>query len=167
HIGFHYSLDQLEKLVTKMNNQQPDIIVFTGDLVDNPDIYPWNKRLIKTLQSLKANFGKFWIYGNHDHGGYGTNILKQAMDESGFQLWKNEHKVIDKEKDRIIIAGVDDIILGKPDKETALENVNRDLFSILLPQEPHVSDTALQCPFDVQLSWHSHGVPVRFPFIGH
>jgi len=69
HIGFHYSLDQLEKLVTKMNNQQPDIIVFTGDLVDNPDIYPWNKRLIKTLQSLKANFGKFWIYGNHDHGG--------------------------------------------------------------------------------------------------
>jgi len=89
------------------------------------------------------------------------------MDESGFQLLKNEHKVIDKENDRIIIAGVDDIILGKPDIETALENANPDLFTILLAHEPDFADTALQFPVDIQLSGHSHGGQVRFPFIGH
>lgn len=167
HIGFHFSLEQLDKLIKKINNQQPDIIVFTGDLVDDPETYPWNKGLITRLRSLEAPYGKFWIYGNHDHGGYGTDILKQTMDESGFQLLKNEHVAVDMTHDRILIAGVDDIILGEPDLKTALTNTNPDLFTILLAHEPDYADTAVNYPIDVQLSGHSHGGQVRFPFVGH
>lgn len=167
HIGFHYSLEQMNKLINKINSQNPDIIVFTGDLVDDPNSYKWNKKLIKQLKSLKAELGKFWIYGNHDHGGYGTDILKQTMDQAGFQLLKNEHATIKIGNDRMIIAGVDDVILGQPDIEQALEQVNPDLFTILLAHEPDYADTAIHYPIDVQLSGHSHGGQVRFPFVGH
>lgn len=167
HIGFHYSLEQMNKLISKINNQNPDIIVFTGDLVDDPNSYKWNKKLIEQLKSLRADLGKFWIYGNHDHGGYGTDILKQTMDKAGFQLLKNEHATIDIGNDRIIMAGVDDVILGEPDLDQALEQANPDLFTILLAHEPDYADTARHYPIDVQLSGHSHGGQVRFPFVGH
>lgn len=167
HIGFHYTLEQMKKLVTQINLQEPDVIVFTGDLVDDPKNYKWNQTLIKELQLLTAPHGKYWIYGNHDHGGYGTNILKETMDETGFELLKNEHTTIELNNDRIIIAGVDDIILGKPSIETALKGVNPDLFTLLLAHEPDYADTSRNFPVDVQLSGHSHGGQVRLPFVGH
>lgn len=167
HIGFHYSLEQINKLITEINRQAPDIIVFTGDLVDDPEDYTWNHQLIKKLKSLSASYGKYWIYGNHDHGGYGTNILKDTMDEAGFKLLKNEHDIIDINNDRIVISGVDDVILGTPDIKMALNGVNSDLFTLLLAHEPDYADTAVNYPVDVQLSGHSHGGQVRLPFIGH
>jgi len=167
HIGFHYSLEKINKIISQINQQEPDVIVFTGDLVDNPENYRWNKELIKQLKSLTASYGKYWIYGNHDHGGYGTNILKDTMDEADFKLLKNEHEVIELDNDRIIIAGVDDVILGNPSIEDALNGTSPDLFTLLLAHEPDYADTAINYPIDVQLSGHSHGGQVQLPFIGH
>jgi len=167
HIGFHYTLEQFNDLVRKINELKPDLIVFTGDLVDEPNKYHWNDQLIQSLRDLQANHGKFWIYGNHDHGGYGTNIVKKAMEQSEFELLKNEHTVIEKNKERFILAGIDDVMLGKPDLSQTLKNTNPDLFTILLAHEPDYADTARQFPVDVQLSGHSHGGQVRFPFLGH
>src|SRR5699024_297797 len=76
HVGFHYTIDQFEQLVLTINNEAPDVIVFTGDLIDEPQSYMLTDRLIETLQTLQAPHGKYWIYGNHDHGGYGTQIVK-------------------------------------------------------------------------------------------
>src|SRR5699024_6038669 len=91
HIGFHYSFAQLEKLVNKINDQDPDLIVFTGDLIDEPQTFQSSERLIKILQQLRAKSGKFWIYGNHDHGGYGTDMISDIMNQADFQLLKNSH----------------------------------------------------------------------------
>ncbi len=167
HIGFHYTLDQLHELVTKINKLNPDLIVFTGDLVDKPDQYDWNERLIRELKSLKAPYGKYWVYGNHDHGGYGTDIVKQAMDSAEFTLLKNNHQVIEKNNERFLIAGIDDVILGKPDLKETLKNTNADLYTVLLAHEPDFADTASLFPVDLQLSGHSHGGQVRFPLLGH
>ncbi|WP_106497783.1 metallophosphoesterase [Lentibacillus sp. Marseille-P4043] len=167
HVGFHYSLEQLKELVGKINKQKPDLIVFTGDLVDKPDTYKWNNKLIEILRSLTATHGKYWIYGNHDHGGYGTNIVKKVMDQANFQLLKNQHITIEKENHEIILAGLDDLMLGKPDLKKTLKQSNPNQFTILLAHEPDFADTAANFPVDVQLSGHSHGGQVRFPFIGH
>jgi len=167
HIGFHYTLEQFNDLVRKINELKPDLIVFTGDLVDEPNKYHWNDKLIQSLRDLQANHGKLWIYGNHDHGGYGTNIVKKAMEQAEFELLKNEHTVIQKNKERFILAGIDDVMLGKPDLSQTLKNTNPDLFTILLAHEPDYADTTRQFPVDVQLSGHSHGGQVRFPFLGH
>lgn len=167
HIGFHYSLEQLEKLVQTINEQNPDIIVFTGDLVDAPNDYNWNKKLIRILGSLKANYEKYWIYGNHDHGGYGTNIVKNVMDQSGFKLLQNQHVTIHKGQKSFVLAGIDDVMLGDPNLEKALEQADPSLFTLLLAHEPDFADRAVEYPVDVQLSGHSHGGQIRLPIIGH
>lgn len=167
HVGFQYSFTQLKKLVKTINDQNPDLIVFTGDLIDEPQTFQSSQQLIETLQQLRANHGKFWIYGNHDHGGYGTDMVKDIMDQAGFQLLKNDHVNIELENESITLAGVDDLILGSPDLKSTLINSNPEQFTLLLAHEPDFADTAMSSFVDVQLSGHSHGGQVRFPFIGH
>ncbi|WP_138415131.1 metallophosphoesterase [Aquibacillus sediminis] len=167
HIGFHYSLDQFEQLVIKLNEQKPDLVVFTGDLVDAPDTYKWNKRLIRILSTIQAPYGKFWIYGNHDHGGYGTDIVKEVMDKSDFTLLQNSHTTIKKDNASFLLIGLDDVMLGKPDVRAATKQTNNDLFSLLLVHEPDYADVVQNYPVDVQLSGHSHGGQVQIPFFGH
>lgn len=167
HVGFHYTLDQLSGLVNKVNKQKPDLIVFTGDLIDEPQSYRANQQLIHVLRNLDAKYGKFWIYGNHDHGGYGTDIVRNIMEEADFQLLKNSHIFIEREQDKIILAGVDDAILGKPDLNETLKNADPNLFTLLLAHEPDYADITMNFPVNIQLSGHSHGGQVRLPYIGH
>lgn len=167
HIGYHYHLADLEKLVAKINHEQPDIIVFTGDLIDQPNTFHFPQQLSNVLKELQAPLGKFWVYGNHDHGGYGTETVQLIFEHANFQLLKNSHTYIQKDEDHIVIAGIDDVILGQPNVEKAIASANHQLFTILLAHEPDYADIAVQFPVDVQLSGHSHGGQVRFPFIGH
>ncbi|SHG24472.1 metallophosphoesterase [Ornithinibacillus halophilus] len=167
HIGFHYSIEQFNDLIKQMNTLNPDIVVFTGDLVDEPSEYQWDNHIIQSLKNIKASYGKYWIYGNHDHGGYGTDIIKQVMEKSDFQLLMNNHHQIEIGNDRITLAGIDDVMLGKPNLTKTLDTANPDLFTILLAHEPDFADQAVNYPVDIQLSGHSHGGQVRFPFIGH
>lgn len=167
HIGFHYTIEQLDELVKTINDQQPDLIVFTGDLVDKPQSYNWPSNLAATLQKLTAEYGKFWIYGNHDHGGYGTDIVRKEMEKADFQLLQNDYTTIQKGDDAFILTGIDDAILGNPNLDSALPQKSGNLFTMLLAHEPDFADIAIHYPIDVQLSGHSHGGQVRFPFIGH
>ncbi|MFS0672278.1 metallophosphoesterase [Ornithinibacillus sp. 179-J 7C1 HS] len=167
HIGFHYTLEQFQSLVTTINSLEPELIVFTGDLVDKPNQYSWNPNLTNLLAKLHAPRGKFWVYGNHDHGGYGTEIVYEVMRQANFKLLKNSHHVIEENVDRLILAGIDDVMLGRPNIEKALKNTNPDLFTILMAHEPDFADISQEFPIDIQLSGHSHGGQVRFPFVGH
>ncbi|WP_163970813.1 metallophosphoesterase [Oceanobacillus halotolerans] len=167
HLGFHYSIDQFTDLIQTINELSPDMIVFTGDLVDKPDRYNWNSHLIHELKQLEAPYGKYWVYGNHDHGGYGTNILKDVMNQGGFTLLQNESREIKRDNEQFVLAGVDDIILGDPDLDKTLEQIDTNQFTMLLAHEPDFADIAKQYPIDIQLSGHSHGGQIRFPFIGH
>ncbi|WP_077601022.1 metallophosphoesterase [Oceanobacillus sojae] len=166
HLGFHYEIEQLESLVSKINNLKPDIILFTGDLVDDPNNYHWNDKLIQLLQQLDAPEGKFWIYGNHDHGGYGTDILHETFEAADFTLLQNSSSRIQRKDASFILAGLDDAMLGKPDISRALEERTDSDFTILLAHEPDLADTVKNYPVDIQLSGHSHGGQVRLPFIG-
>jgi predicted MPP superfamily phosphohydrolase len=166
HIGFHYTLDQFEKLVDKVNTQQADIVVFTGDLVDMPNKYPWNERLVTILKKINA-VQKYWIYGNHDHGGYGTKIVKQTMDRGGFKLLQNNFVTIEKDGQFINLAGLDDVMLGKPNIEKTLNGANLDYFTMLLVHEPDFAEVTKSYHVDVQLSGHSHGGQIQVPFFGY
>lgn len=167
HLGFQYTAKQLKKLVKKINAFNPDIIFFTGDLMDAPNQYHEENIIIPLLKELHAPFGKFAIYGNHDHGGYGTDIYKSIIEESGFKLLLNSHqqiKLIDGSS--IYIIGIDDAMLGKPDIETAIEGVPDESYKILLSHAPDCADEAKNYNIQFQLSGHSHGGQVKFPFAG-
>ncbi|WP_281975115.1 metallophosphoesterase [Halobacillus litoralis] len=167
HIGFHYNLSQLEELVETINEQKPGLILFTGDLVDEPHTYDFPPQLPKILQRLDAPLGKFWIYGNHDHGGYGTDKIREVMELAGFELLQNQHTVIRNGTESFTLVGIDDVMLGRPDIKKTLSRVGGNPFTILMVHEPDVASEYQHYPIDVQLSGHSHGGQVQLPFFGY
>lgn len=169
HLGFNYTVKDLKKLVKQINELAPDIIVFTGDLIDDPKQVndTEEKKIIQALQPLHAPKGKYWIYGNHDHGGYGTEKVFDIMTQAEFTLLQNSYTVIEENNEKLIIAGIDDLMLGKPNLSAALHQTNQDIFTILLAHEPDFADQAVKHAVDVQLSGHSHGGQIRLPIVGH
>lgn len=167
HLGFQYNAQQLKKLVKKINSLNPDIIFFTGDLMDTPNQYNEANIIIPLLKELEAPFGKFAIYGNHDHGGYGTDIYKSIIEESGFNLLLNSHQQIELiDGSSFYVIGIDDAMLGKPDIRTAIKGVPDDSYKILLSHAPDLADEAQNFNIQLQLSGHSHGGQVKIPFAG-
>ncbi|QFT88670.1 putative metallophosphoesterase [Bacillus sp. THAF10] len=168
HIGHYFDRAELEKVVRLVNEEQPDIVFFTGDLMDNPLEYDRSYNLINILDKIQAPLGKFAIYGNHDHGGYGTETYEAIMDKSGFTVLKNTNTFIELiDKSRIYIAGVDDLMLGRPDFKETLKNIPDDAYTILLAHEPDAAKAiSEEFKVDLQLSGHSHGGQVQIPFVG-
>lgn len=167
HVGFHFTVKQMRKVVQKINEKNPDLIVFTGDLVDEPQTFNEQQALINELKKLAAPFGKYWIYGNHDHGGYGTDMILNIMEQAEFRLLKNSHVLVEKDYEQIVLAGIDDVILGNPDLQQTLQHVDPNLYTILLAHEPDFVNKTVHSDVNIQLSGHSHGGQVRVPFIGH
>lgn len=167
HLGFQYNLSQFKGLVNKINNLRPDIILFTGDLMDEPNKYTEINKLVGLLDKLHAPLGKYCIFGNHDHGGYGSDIYRNIMETTNFIVLMNEAKEIKlKDGSTIYLLGIDDAMLGKPNLPLAIKNVPRDSFKILLSHAPDLAESAAHYPIHWQLSGHSHGGQVKLPFIG-
>jgi len=167
HLGFQYNLNQLEKLITKIDAYSPDIIFFTGDLMDAPNQYEHQSKIPPLLSSLKAPLGKFCVYGNHDHGGYGSDIFQSIMSQSGFTILQNDNRSVKLlDGSLIYIIGLDDAMLGKPNFEQALENIPDYSYKILLSHAPDLADQALFYGIELQLSGHSHGGQIKIPFFG-
>ncbi|MCD5322494.1 MULTISPECIES: metallophosphoesterase [Pontibacillus] len=169
HIGFHYDLGQFQQLIESIQSHEPDLLLFTGDLIDAPDKETTLtfEKVAAILSKLEAPMGKYWIYGNHDHGGYGTEVIANTMKEAGFTLLQNNQALIDNSGEQILLAGLDDVMLGKPNIEKALGGNNDELFTILLCHEPDYAESVKHYKVDVQLSGHSHGGQVQIPFLGH
>lgn len=77
HLGPEFTLKQLENLVEKMNALHPDVVVFTGDLIDKFGSYKAEREEAKSiLQKIHAPLGKYAVFGNHDRGGEVVYFIK-------------------------------------------------------------------------------------------
>ncbi|MGH0631121.1 metallophosphoesterase [Bacillus pacificus] len=168
HLGPEFTLKQLENLVEKMNALSPDVVVFTGDLIDKFGSYKDEREEAKgILQKIHAPLGKYAVFGNHDRGGGGSLFYKKYMEEAGFAVLVNEVQKIKAENGKYItISGLDDFLLGKPQIDSTLKHVRQQDFNMLLVHEPDVVDKIVRYPVDFQMSGHSHGGQVQIPFIG-
>ncbi|WP_223700424.1 metallophosphoesterase [Sutcliffiella deserti] len=168
HVGHYFEQEDLERVVKMINEEKPDVVFFTGDLMDDPLIYKNPHDLIPILSNIQAPLGKFAIFGNHDHGGYGTETYDEIMVAAQFRMLKNESTFIElKDKSKIYIAGVDDLMLGRPDFRQTLNGIPEDSFTILLSHEPDAAkEISEEFNASFQLSGHSHGGQVQLPFIG-
>lgn len=168
HLGPEFSLKQLDNLVEKMNELRPDIVVFTGDLIDKFGSYNAEREEAKgILQKIHAPLGKYAVFGNHDRGGGGSLFYKKYMEESGFSVLVNEVQKIKVDNGNYItISGLDDFLLGKPQIDSTLKNLKQKDFNMLLVHEPDVVDKVGRYPVDFQMSGHSHGGQVQIPFVG-
>ncbi len=168
HLGPEFSLKQLDNLVEKMNELRPDVVVFTGDLIDKFGSYNAEREEAKgILQKIHAPLGKYAVFGNHDRGGGGSLFYKQYMEEAGFSVLVNEVQKIKVENGKYItISGLDDFLLGKPQIDLTLKNLKQQDFNMLLVHEPDVVSKVDRYPVDFQMSGHSHGGQVQIPFVG-
>jgi uncharacterized protein len=167
HLGHYYDLNRLEHVVRKINELNPDIVFFTGDLIDEPNKYPNTKQVVPILAKIKAPLGKFCIYGNHDHGGYGTDIYLDIMSKADFKTLVNEHVIVELlDKSKIAVAGLDDMMLGKPDFAAMIRNIPPNTYTIALLHEPDGANMTAAFPVHLQLSGHSHGGQIQIPLLG-
>ena len=165
HLGHHMEANDLKRIVSKIQNEQPDLICFTGDMVDE-SIAPLVDA-VPILSQLQAPLGKFAVLGNHDYALGKQKVVTEALTASGFEVLDNRSKLVTKNGESLYIAGVEDILHGSPDLARATANIPVGQTVILLAHEPDFADRAAQYPIHVQLSGHSHGGQVRLPWIGH
>lgn len=167
HLGFQYDLNQLNSLVKRINQLKPDIVFFTGDLIDEPNKYSRAKQIVPILKELHAPFGKFTVYGNHDHGGYGSDIYKSIMGQANFTVLLNENRELNLlDGSSIYVIGIDDPMLGRPDINMSIDRIPSDSYKILLSHAPDLADEAASFDIHLQLSGHSHGGQIKIPFVG-
>lgn len=76
HLGKFFSLNQLEKVVKKINENEPDIVLFTGDLIDVASQYENINEISNVLSKIDAKLGKYAVYGNHDYGGGAVRVYE-------------------------------------------------------------------------------------------
>ncbi len=168
HISEFFDVGSLKKIRNKINDENPHIVVFTGDLLEEFHTYE-NKDKIheiwEVLSQIKAPLGKYAVYGNHDYGGGAERAYTQIMEKGGFKLLVNEKVQI--EGHNINIIGMDDSIFGTFNKEVIASYLDGDYYNILLSHEPDVAEHFLEYNADLFLTGHSHGGQVNLPFINY
>lgn len=177
HIGtYENAPNTVREIVAKVNALQPDLIVFTGDLVNvSPqELNPF----MDALKQLRAKDGVLSILGNHDYCSYqhydtadgalrNLEELKRREKTIGWDLLLNEHRVIQRGSDSIVIVGVEND--GKPpfpsraDLSKALKGTDDDCFKVLLSHDPtHWRRNILpETNAVLTLSGHTHAMQLK------
>jgi predicted MPP superfamily phosphohydrolase len=174
HSGSFDNAQKVEYGVDLINQQKSDVVLFTGDLVNNKseEINPWKKIFGK----IQAPHGVFSVLGNHDYGDYvswesptkkqdNLKDLYQAQKEMGWDLLLNESRFIEKQGQRLAIVGVENWGKGgfkkAGDLNKALANVDPKDFKVLMSHDPsHWEAEVLPHPYNINLtlSGHTHGM---------
>lgn len=162
HFCDYYSTEDFNKVLNAIDKMKPDMVIFTGDLIDHFDIYSGEVGSIsEKLSEIEAPYGKFAIFGNHDYGGGAENQYESIMEQGGFNVLKNEYHAIDELG--IAIIGIDDVIIGYGDP--AIASWGRpDYFNIVLSHAPDVIDEVQDYNVDLMISGHTHGRQINLKF---
>lgn len=174
HSGSFDSEGAIRHGIELVNNEQPDLICFTGDLVNNDsrEIEPF----MEDFKKLNAKHGIYSTLGNHDYGDYKSwespeakeknmELLHQYQEEMGFKLLNNENAIIEKNGQRIGIYGVENWgnrpFPQRGDIDAALKGAEDVSFKVLMSHDPtHWDKKILKHPthFDLTLAGHTHGM---------
>lgn len=174
HAGSFFHPQKLQHAFNMINEQKPDLVLFTGDMVNN---LAEEFNSVKNLfASINAKDGKFSVLGNHDYGLYiqwnskqeqAQNIpnLIKLQKEAGFEMLLNEHRIIDKNGEKLYIIGVENWGL-KPfpqygDLDKATRGIPQNAAKILMSHDPtHFDEIVKEHPSDISLtlSGHTHGM---------
>ena len=175
HLGSFNSIKKLEEVVELINNEDPDMVVFTGDLVNN--FYNEAIPYVNTLNKINSKYGNYSVLGNHDYCDYvglkrnsqqwkdNFNNMLNIHKNMGFNLLLNESKEIEVENQKFNLVGVENWGTGNFNKdgdlEKAMSSINEKNTTILLSHDPS-HWTAQVVDFnkriDLQLAGHTHGM---------
>ena len=173
HCGSFDNPEKVEYGINLVNDQKSDVILFTGDIVNNKseELLPW----VKSFSSLKAPSGIFSVLGNHDYGDYydwknkeakkaNMDLLLSSKKKMGWTLLNNDSVYIDKNGEKIAIVGVENWGKGRfkkaGDLNKSVEKITKKDFKVLLTHDPSHWDAEVlkhNHKFHLTLSGHTHG----------
>ena len=181
HSGSFTNKEKIQYGVDLINKQKSDIMLFTGDIVNNKadEMDDW----IDVFDKLKAKEGKYAILGNHDYGDYmdwknpedkidNFQKVKDIHKKIGFDLLLDEHRYLEKDGQKIALLGVENWGKGfnqSGDLKKASKNIKKEDFKILMSHDPsHWEYKIKEDPFNYQLtlSGHTHGLQMGIEIPG-
>lgn len=172
HYNRAISLSKVKSIIDEINLINPDIVVFTGDLIDRDATLSEKdyNDLTNLLLKINARYGKYAIMGNHDYIKDKEKVI-DVYNGSNFKYLDNDYEVIyNKNMETIFIGGLGTISYEQEDINKTLDylNENKDIdYKIVLVHEPDISgQIAKDYHVNLILAGHSHNGQVRLPIIG-
>ncbi|NCP46217.1 MAG: hypothetical protein COW67_02755 [Flavobacteriales bacterium CG18_big_fil_WC_8_21_14_2_50_32_9] len=176
HTGSFMTNTPLEEAVQLINKEQPDVVFFTGDLVN--DISEEALPFIDTLKKINAPLGVFSILGNHDYGDYfyqpddvegkqhNLHLMKEIHEKLGWKLLNNKHHILEIDNQRLAILGVENWGHGHRfpkygNLEKAKQGCLAEDIKLLLSHDPSHWDAQIlkeHKDIAVTFSGHTHGM---------
>lgn len=172
HLGPYKKEDFVERVVSKINEQRPDVIFIAGDFVYD-DIS--QIQYLDPIKNLKAPLGVFAVLGNHDYGEGGpgmvlekdkgrSNVIREKLESLGVRVLVNDARVITKDGEKILLIGSDDVWTGRDKIHRAARIFLHT--TLVLSHNPDIIWKAEKSGIDLVLAGHTHGGQIRLPGIG-
>lgn len=175
HYDDTFSVVPLRKAIDIVNGLNPDVVVVTGDFVTSPGRRVRRQRAVRAaravepcaqmLAQLRARFRMLASLGNHDVD-TDPNLIIEVLESHDIPVLRNRATSVERDGTRLWLAGVDDVLRGKPKLDVALQGIPANEAVVLLAHEPDWADYVANFPVDLQLSGHSHGGQIRIPILG-
>lgn len=163
HMGEFNNIDQLKRIVEEINAQNPDLVIFTGDLISaskklsvDPDA------ISQVLKNIQAPYGKYSVMGNHEYATVHQYSYDDLMNAAGFEVLVNDW--LDIRKINVRLLGLDDAYSGKPDKDLGDAALN-GAYNIMMTHEPDIIDEMKIDDVQLILAGHTHGGQISIPFL--
>lgn len=154
-----------ERLLEKLREAEPDIIVFTGDIVDS---HKTNVQVaVQFAQQAQAIAPTYYITGNHEAGlGKARIVLENQLSTGGTVILRHQALTLERGSDQLNLIGIDDPTILRSSNQNLTELVQEDTYNLLLAHRPENFKEYAAAGADLTLTGHAHGGQIRLPFLG-
>ncbi|GHU85963.1 metallophosphatase [Bacteroidia bacterium] len=154
HLGYLINKKITKNFVDFINAQQPDIVLFVGDIIDRSMRPLYAEKMYEELRNIKANIGVFGVWGNHEKYVKNDSIVKDFYSQSHIILLQDER--IDLTPD-IVLVGRDDYKNRQRDSlNSLLDGVDTSKIILVLDHQPSAANEAIKNNADILLCGHTH-----------
>jgi len=163
HIGEFNDHDQLDRIIEKINAENADLVIFTGDLIGSTGKFSVDPDAIsQSLARINATYGKVAVTGNHEYALFRKYNYENLMRAAGFTVLINDW--LDISELNVRLLGLDDAFRGDPDLNLT-DEVLVSSYNILLTHEPDIVDEMDIDAVELVLAGHTHGGQISLPYL--
>lgn len=164
--GTKYGKHQ-ERLINKINEQAPDVLLFVGDIIDERCDSSGIEDLLKGIKQYQS----FYVMGNHEVGADKEDEIKELMKKYNVHVISSTQEIIDIKDSKVSFYGIDDhtsytsMDEFTQDFKRSYQQVDPSIYSIMLSHRPYLIDLYEKSSFDLIVSGHAHGGQWRIPYL--
>ncbi len=164
HAGVYMTREEMRRYADQVVELQPDLFVLTGDFISNSMVFL--PGCVEEMARVRARYGTFATLGNHEHLWGKPSEVQAILQQHRIPLLNNAHQVIQTEQGPFAVAGIDDLVSGRPDLDACLLGLDPAIPTLLLSHHPEIFPRAASHRIPLTLSGHYHGGQVKLSLPG-